>query len=212
VQRYDIRMNPVEPPPPGEPIPAAHLSPDTVRLMSLRRSTSPEVMTGPGPDRETLRSILTIAARAPDHRRLYPFRFIVLEGEARARLGDSLAEAFVAREPAAPAERVELERRRFMRAPLVVGVVSRVDHTHKTPEWEQVLTVGAVCQNALIAAIAHGFAAIWITEWYSYEPKIAAALGVTAAERIAGFIYIGTAREDPKERPRPDLASLITRL
>lgn len=199
------------PPEFGAPTPAAHPSDAAVRLLSLRRSTSPELMGEPGPDAAQLAAILTIAARAPDHRRVYPFRFIVFEGRARDRAGDILATAFAAVEPAADAERLEKERRRFLRAPLVVGVVSKVDRAHKTPEWEQILTAGAVCQNLLLAASAHGFAACWITEWYSYDPAVRAAFGVAAEERLCGFVYIGAAREHPKERQRPELSALITR-
>ncbi len=202
-------MTPV-PPEFGAQIPAAHPSPAAVRLMSLRRSTSPDVMTEPGPDAETLGTILTIGARVPDHRRVYPFRFIVFEGEGRARAGEILARAFLANEPQAPADRVELERRRFLRAPAVIGVVSKVDRAHKTPEWEQLMTVGAVCENLLIAASAHGFAQCWITEWYSYDPTVIQGFGLAREERFAGFVYIGSAREDPKERARPELAALMT--
>lgn len=195
----------------GEPTPAAHPSEAATRLLRLRRSTSPELMTEPGPSPEILRTILEIGARVPDHRRVYPFRFIVIEGDRRAAAGEILASRLAATEPEADPARLDVERRRFLRAPVVVAVASRVDRAHKTPEWEQVLTAGAVCQNLLLAASAHGLAACWLTEWAAYDAGVRTALGLSDDERIAGFIYIGTAREAPKERPRPDLDTLVSR-
>lgn len=195
----------------GEPTPAAFPSAEAVRLMRLRRSTSPDLMADPGPDAETLRVILEIGARAPDHRRLYPFRFIVIEGERRAAAGALLAARLHETDPSADEAKLQLERRRFLRAPVVIAVASRIDPNHKTPEWEQILTNGAVCENLLIAANAHGFASCWLTEWAAYDAGVRAGLGLEDRERIAGFIYVGSAKEPPKERPRPDLSSLITR-
>lgn len=195
----------------GESLPAAHPSPEAVRMLRLRRSTSADLLCDPGPDPQTLRALLEIAARAPDHRRVYPFRFIVFEGDARARAGGIIAAAFEANEPGSAEARIDSERRRFLRAPVVVAVVSAVDRAHRTPEWEQVLTAGAVCQNMLLAASAHGFAAQWLTEWYGYDRRVLDGFGLKPHERIAGFVYIGAAREDPKERQRPDLDGLISR-
>jgi nitroreductase len=199
------------PPAFGTPLAAAHPSEETIRLLRLRRSTSADMLTVPGPNAEELQSILYIASRVPDHRRVFPFRFIVFEGEARAAAGEVLARAFKAANPAAEEKHVAIERGRFLRAPAVVGIVARIDSNHKTPEWEQTLTVGAVGENLLIAASAHGFAANWITEWYSYDRAVLEAFGLAPGERMAGFVYLGTAKEPPKERLRPDLSGLISR-
>ena len=177
-------------------------------MLRLRRSCPADMLGGPGPDAETLEAILTIAARVPDHRRVTPYRFIVFADEARARFGGVLKDAFLANEPDAEARRVDYEEQRFLRAPVVVAVVSSIDPAHRTPEWEQVLSAGAVCQNMLLAASAHGFAAQWLTEWYAYDANVIAALGLGEHERIAGFVYLGTAREDPKERARADLKAI----
>lgn len=198
-------------PPLGEPTPAAFPSDDSVRMLRQRRSTSPELMQGPGPSALELRTILEIGARVPDHRRVYPFRFIVFEGDRRAVAGAIFAERLAAIDSSADTAKLDVERRRLLRAPSVVAVVSKVDRSHKTPEWEQVLTAGAVCENLLLAASAHGFAACWLTEWPAYDAGVREALGLAADERFAGFIYFGSARENPKERPRPDLDALITR-
>ncbi|MEM9169966.1 MAG: nitroreductase family protein, partial [Pseudomonadota bacterium] len=151
----------------GEDLPAAWPSQETLAFLARRRSTTARLLAGPGPDAEALSLMLRIAARAPDHRRVTPFRFIVYEGAARTRAGEALAAAFRTMEPGAADDRVAQERARFERAPVVVAVVSKVDPNHKTPEWEQILTAGAVCQNLLLAALASGFAAQWLTEWYA---------------------------------------------
>lgn len=168
-------------------------------------------MSEPGPDPETLRAILTIGARIPDHRRVTPFRFVLFEGEARAAFGDILAKTFAAENPDADEPRVAVERNRFLRAPVVIAVISSVQPEHKTPVWEQTLTAGAVCQNILLASCAFGFAAQWITEWYAFHDDINKALSMAADEKIAGYMYIGTAKEDPKERARPVLDDIVTK-
>ncbi|MEL7485879.1 MAG: nitroreductase [Pseudomonadota bacterium] len=201
-------MPPFDTPAFGAPTPACHPCDEALRLLAARRSTAADFLSGPGPDAEILETILEIAARVPDHRRVVPFRFIVFEDAARTRFGDVLADAFRAQQPDADEVRVEKERARFERAPVVVAVVSSVDKAHRTPEWEQVLTAGAVCQNMLVAANASGFASQWLTEWYAYDQAVLGALGLAENERIAGYVYIGTATEPPKERARPDMAAL----
>lgn len=196
----------------GTPMTPAHPSDPARRLLALRRSTSAERLTDPGPDDPTLDAILEIAARVPDHRKIFPFRFIVLGEQAKARLGDVAAESFKKLDPDQRPERVALERKRFLRAPVVVVVVARIDSGHKTPEWEQTLTNGAVCLNMLLAASAYGFAANWLTEWCAYDSGVIAALGLSPPERISGFVYMGTAIEAPRERQRPNMAEIITRL
>ena len=193
----------------GASLPAARPSDDAIALLWERRSTPADFLTDPGPDGETLNGILTIAARVPDHRRVTPFRFVVFEGEARATFGDTLARTFAKDNPDASAERVECERNRFLRAPIVAAVIASPNPNHKTPLWEQTLTVGAVCQNMLLASSAFGFAAQWLTEWYAFHEDIDRALELTKDESVAGFIYVGTAKEDPKERARPVLDQIV---
>jgi len=195
----------------GETLASAHPSQATLEALRTRRSTPADFLTGPGPDAAQLHDILTIAARAPDHRRVVPCRFIVFEGEARARFGRALKEVFLENEPDADAARAECEGNRFLRAPVVVAVISSTNPDHRTPEWEQILTSGAVCQNMLLAASAYGFAAQWLTEWYAFDEKALAALGLEPGEKVAGYVYIGTAKEEPKERGRPDMKTIISR-
>ena len=180
--------------------------------LQQRRSVAPHRLGEPAPGAAEVETLLTVAARVPDHGRLVPWRFLILQGEARTRIGDSVAAAFRSDNPAADAEKVAFERNRLARAPLVVAVVSRAKPHVKIPEWEQVLSAGAVCMNLLHAATALGYGASWITEWYAFDRRVLDALGLDPGERIAGFVHIGTILEQPAERVRPDLATLVTRL
>jgi nitroreductase len=188
----------------------------TLDLLLARRSVKPQTMTGPGPTPLQLDMILTAAARVPDHKKLAPWRFVVFEGEARAKFGDVIAQALIAddaktgRGPASPV-RLDTERKRFSHAPTVVGVISRVIEAPGAPEWEQVLSCGAACFNMCVAANALGFGTCWLTEWYSYNADVAKALGCASNERIAGFVHIGTATERPADRDRPALTTIVTR-
>ena len=185
-------------------------APDTLDLLLSRRSGSAKAMKGPGPNADQLRRILAAGVRVPDHGKLTPWRFIIFEGEGRARMGDILAEC-VANERDSSPERVEQERARFMRAPVVIGVVSRVREQIPIPVWEQTLSAGAVCMTMVIAAHAMGFVANWITEWCAYHPKVLERIGLKPTERIAGFIYIGHPVEALEDRPRPPLEAITTR-
>ena len=180
-------------------------------LLKTRRSLAPHVMTGHGPNAAELHDLLTIAARVPDHGRLAPWRFIVFEGEGRHRAGEAIAAAFFADQPDAPADRIETERLRLARAPLVIGVDSTAGAHAKIPDWEQQLSAGAVCMNLLIAAKALGYAACWLTEWYAYDRRVLQALGLQSGERMAGFVHIGRTDIAPVERERPSLDQIVTR-
>ena len=194
----------------GEPLESMRPSQETLDLLLHRRSTTADCLRDPGPEQAELDLMLAAASRVPDHRRVVPYRFIIFKQDGRTRAGNILAAAFDKNCPDATDERIDLERRRFERAPIVVGVVCSVDRDHRTPEFEQLMTVGAVCQNLLIAASASGFAAQWLTEWYAFDANVTSAFGLVENERMAGFVYLGTAKENPKERRRPDTASLVT--
>ena len=188
------------------------MSPNALELLLTRRSVKAGMLGEPGPGPEQLKTILTAAARVPDHKKLEPWRFIVFEGEAQAAFGEALAAACAAEEKEPPsAARLETERTRLLRAPCVVALVSRVTPNPAAPEWEQVLSCGAVGMNLCLAANALGFATCWLTEWYAYSPAVKRALRLADNERVAGFIYIGTARERQDDRERPDLSKIATR-
>jgi nitroreductase len=181
-------------------------------LLLTRRSVKAPMLSEPGPDPDQLATILMAAARVPDHKKLEPWRFILFEGDARARFGEVLAAACADEDKEPPsAVRLETERTRLLRAPAVVAVISRVTPHPAAPEWEQVLSCGAACMNLCLAANAMGFGTCWLTEWYSFSAGVRRALGLADNERIAGFVYIGTAKERQADRERPDVAKITTR-
>jgi len=185
--------------------------PELVDFLATRRSNLAKVMEEPGPDNMTRDKIIEMAARVPDHRKLTPWRFIVFEGRSRSAFGEPIANAFQAQTENAPADRIEFERTRLMRAPLVVAVISSpVSCPRGTPKWEQEMSAGAVCFNMCLAAQAHGFGAQWLTEWYAYDETVLKALGLSASERVAGFIYIGTPSAQAAPRARPNLMKITS--
>jgi nitroreductase len=183
----------------------------TLDLLKTRRSAPPIILTTPGPTAQELDLLLTIAARVPDHGKLAPWRFIIFEGEARDRAGELIAAVFAAKNPGADAAQIAGERKRLALAPLVIAVVSRAAPHVKIPEWEQVLSAGAVCMNLVVAANAMGFATTWLTEWYGYDRAALTALGLAENEKIAGFIHIGRAPSPREDRVRPEVGALVTR-
>jgi nitroreductase len=183
----------------------------TVELLRTRRSLKPVELAAPGPSPAELETLLTIAARVPDHGKLTPWRFIVFEGEARLKAGEAIAATFRAKYPDSNPEHVDFERKRLARAPLVIAVVSRAAPHVKIPEWEQVLSSGAAAMSLVFAAHALGFAATWITEWYAYDRGVLDALGLEPHEKIVGFVHIGRPTQTPEDRRRPALADIVTR-
>lgn len=181
-----------------------------VALLRRRRSVPPVGLGGPGPDPDELDALLTLAARVPDHGKLAPWRFIVFRGDARQRAGELIAEIFRTDNPDAEPGRVEIERKRLAHAPVVVAVVSRAAPHVKIPEWEQILSAGAVAMNLVVASNALGFATAWLTEWYSYDPRVRAALGLAEHERLVGFVHIGRPAAIPEDRVRPVMADIVT--
>ena len=182
-----------------------------LNLLTTRRSASVKAMGEPGPTEAQLLEILQIAVRVPDHGKLAPWRFLLFEGEARAAFGNRLAERWKALHLDPSAETLEFWRRFFMRAPVVLALISRAAQHPKIPEWEQILSAGAVGENILLAATALGLACQWNTDWPVYDEAIHRVLGLEAHERIAGFFYLGTSTQPLEDRPRPDPQSLLRR-
>src|ERR1700743_986952 len=129
-------------------------------------------MTGPGPSPADIETILTIGSRVPDHGKLTPWRFIVFEGDARARAGEIIAKVFSRKNPSAPVADIEMEKRRLMDAPLVIGVVSFTRPHPKVPAWEQELSAGASAMNIVTAATALGYGANWLTGWVAFDRDV----------------------------------------
>lgn len=185
--------------------------PDALEMLKTRRSVKPMELGGPAPTASEIETMLTVAARVPDHGKLAPWRFIVFEGEARKKAGETIADVFRADHADATPDQLAFERNRLARAPLVVAVVSRAGPHVKIPEWEQQLSAGAAAMNLVHAAYALGLAASWITEWYAYDRRVLDKLGLAANERIAGFVHIGRPAKAPEDRDRPKLTDIVTR-
>ena len=185
-------------------------SKETIDLLLTRRSAKALTMVEPGPSDSEIEMILRAGARVPDHGKLAPWRFILFKDDARAKFGDLLAKIYAEVETRATEEQIAFERGRLSRAPLVVAVVSRVTPGIKIPEWEQILSAGAVCQNMLIAATALGYGAQWLTEWYAFDASVNEALGLGENERVAGYLYFGSECVPKDERPRPELSDITS--
>ena len=178
---------------------------EALETILTRQSVAPAFLAEPAPDGEQLERILAAGASAPDHGRLRPWRFIVIRGEARHRLGRTFADALLRRQPDAPEAALEQERARPLRAPLLIAVAARLDPQHpKIPEIEQVLSTGAAVQNILLAAHAQGFGAKWLTGANAYDEHVRAALGLAADHRLVGFIHLGTIAGTPPAVPHAD--------
>ncbi len=190
----------------GQPTPFGEIHPDTLALLAKRRSSSPQHLAAPAPSAEQLNDLLRLAARVPDHGKLFPWRFIVVQGEAKAALAERL-EALAKERP--DADKAGSVLFKLKTPPLAVLVVSRVVEGH-IPAWEQQLSAGACCQTLVLAATAMGYGANWITDWYSYDPRATALLGIASNEQIAGVVLIGTPTEVPLERVRPDIEAITS--
>src|SRR4051812_45405479 len=184
---------------------------DAFQLLKTRRSIKPRDMGPPGPSPAELDSILTIGARVPDHGKLTPWRFIVFEGDARARAGEVIANVFARKNLQSPPADIEIEKRRLMDAPLVIAVVSFTRPHPKVPEWEQQLSAGASAMNIVPAATALGYGANWLTGWFAFDRDVLDGLGLKPDEKIAGFVHIGTPTKPSEDRPRPALPDIVTR-
>jgi nitroreductase len=195
------------PPPPqfGDPLPV-EASPTVLDFLARRRSASALTLRAPGPTADELAALLSLAARAPDHGKLAPWRFVVLQGEAKVAFVAGL-EAVAAARPDSGKMTAKLGKIRV--PPLTVAVISRYSEG-EIPEWEQRLSAGAVCTILIIAAQAMGYGANWITDWYAYDHAAGALLGLREGEKVAGFVHIGTPAEDPLERVRPEMGAVVS--
>ena len=177
-------------------------------LMS-RRSRPAKTLTGPVPDRTTLAQLLTAGARTPDHGKLEPWRFIVLEKPALQRLAASIPERGAALGLAH--DQIAKAQTQFGTAELAVAVISSPKPSEKIPQIEQVYSAGAVCLSLLNAALAAGWGANWLSGWASHDRDfVTQGLDLSAHESVAGFIHIGTETAAPPERPRPDIDAITT--
>ncbi|MHC9235149.1 nitroreductase family protein [Pseudooceanicola sp. 502str34] len=178
-------------------------------FLLTRRSRPPKTLTAPGPSRDEMEVILTAAARVPDHGKLEPWRFIVLDGAALDRL------AGLARTRGAALGKDEADiakaAKQFEDGVICVAVVESPKESPKIPVIEQTYSAGAVCLGLVNAALASGWGAGWLTGWHAFDrPFLEEGLGLAPQESLAGLVYLGTETAAPPERPRPDLAKVVT--
>lgn len=179
-----------------------------VSLLKSRRSAKPRAMAGPGPTAQELEQILSIAARTPDHGKLAPWRFIVVEEDKRDELGALLRQALAEEDACATIAHHNKEDEFAHYAGTLVVLVSAPVRDHKIPVWEQELSCGAAGMNLVMAAHALGYVAGWVTGWRAYSPRVTEAF-CASGERIAGFIFIGHSAVELEERPRPQPADVV---
>jgi nitroreductase len=181
-----------------------------IDYLGVRRSIPAFQMCEPGPEKAEIEEILRLASRVPDHGKLAPWRFIVYRGEERKRISEELLKLALEIKPDLSDEMIQVERTRLTRAPVVVAVVSTAAPHVKIPEWEQLMSAGALCLNIIFSANANGWVANWLTEWYAYNERAYPLLGVQPGEKVAGFIHIGSTTVPPIERPRPELSQTVS--
>ncbi|MDH0749250.1 nitroreductase family protein [Pseudomonas sp. GD03842] len=175
----------------------------------LNRVSVPRLIE-PAPDAAQREILFGAALRAPDHGGLRPYRFLTVEGDARQRMGDLLAEALI--EKGGGADEKALEKARFgpLRAPLVMVVIAKLTDHFKVPKKEQVITAGCAAHGVLLAAYAMGIGAVWRTGELAYSPHVAKGLGLTADEEVVGFLYLGTPQNPPREASKPELSAFVS--
>lgn len=177
---------------------------DAIQLILHRHSTPAKHLGAPAPEGDHLDLILRAAMSAPDHGSLHPWRFMLVEGEARNRLGDIFAEGFRQRNPEAPASLVERQREKPLRSPLLILLVAHIDVHSKVPEWEQMMAVGAATEHMQLMAQALGYGSVWLSGDSCGDDWVCSTIGLLPNERMVGYLALGTPTCEPPERSRPD--------
>lgn len=181
---------------------------EAIELLLNRASVAPRLHGEEPVTEKALETILQAAVRAPDHGRLRPWRFLLIRGAARERLGEVFVDALLRRAPDASQTMIRKERERPLRSPLVIAVIARITPDHpKVPEIEQMMSAGAAAYNMVMAAQALGLGAIWVTGANAYDDYVLEALGLGEGEKLVGYVYIGPLREGARritpKRPDP---------
>jgi nitroreductase len=178
-------------------------------IEALTTRVSGGVLVDPGPDELELHSILSAAIRAPDHGRLRPWRFTILRGAARERLGALMGKTFKRRHPDATTAQIEKEKRKPLRAPLILVVAAKIDEQSNIPAIEQILSAGAAAENAMIAAFALGIGCAWKTGKAAYDPEVKSAFNLAPTDAIVGFLYLGSNASVPAPPAPLDLSAHV---
>jgi nitroreductase len=173
-------------------------------LTALTTRVSPARLAEPAPEGTALESILNAGLRAADHGKLRPWKFLLIRGEARSRLGEVMAEALRKRDPATEERFLKAEKEKPLRAPLMIVVAAAVQDNPKIPQIEQIVSAGAAAQNMLVAAHALGFGGFWRTGGPAYDEHVKHALGLKPDDTVVGFLYLGkVATAGPPKAPDP---------
>lgn len=170
---------------------------------------SPLTLRAPGPDEAALRAMLDAAICAPDHGRLAPWRFVVIEGDGRRALGRVFRDALRRRIADADEGMLAREEAKATRAPTIIVVVAQTQYQKSIPAVEQVVAAGVAAYNILLAARAFGLGGMWRTGANAYDPDVRRALGLGADASIVGFLYLGTPDAIPRPRRQVDLAPYV---
>ena len=179
-------------------------------LLATRRSAKPRDMVSPGPDAAQLRQILEAAMRVPDHGKLAPWRFVIIETDRREAFADLLVDAYRAEKADAGPLELNPLRQFAEQAPVMIVVISAPVEHPKIPHWEQQLSAGAACMNLLVATHAAGFVGSWLTGWPAYNSNVLTSLGGKPGDRIAGFLFLGSPSRPLDERPRPTYEAVVS--
>lgn len=183
-------------------------NPQTLTLLNARRSVKGKAMVEPGPDSDQLKQILSAAMRVPDHGKLSPWRFIVLEDDDRIKLGALISKGLKGEGDVSPKVCEKMAGYATQGPTLIIAISSPVEH-RAIPPFEQQLSMGAACQTLLIAAHALGFVGQWLTGWAATSKTVRAGLDIKSHEKIAGFIFLGSQGNEPSERPRPNFDDVV---
>ncbi len=194
----------------NQPLEAPKPNQELVDFLSKRRSSKIfDIDSNIGPSGTELLDILSIATRVPDHGKLAPWRFIIIEGEKRKELGDKLADLLKSKTPNMDAGHYEMQRQRFMYGHTIVALVSSPKESVKAPVFEQELSAGALGFNLILACNSFGYASTWLSDWPMFDEDARQIFGLAAHEKLAGFFYIGKAKSSPIERGRPNIDDLV---
>ncbi|HEY3785139.1 MAG TPA: nitroreductase [Steroidobacteraceae bacterium] len=172
-------------------------------IEALLQRHSARALGEPAPDDAALGLMLQSAVRAPDHGRLRPWRFIVIRGDGRTQLGRLLADHLRRSRESVSEEALERERRKALRAPVIVVVAAIVAAQAKIPAIEQILSAGAAAHGVLLSAFSLGFNGMWKTGGAAYDDTMKAALGLEPKDAIVGFLYLGTEEAAGESPPGP---------
>lgn len=181
-------------------------------LESLMTRRSPAKLSEPAPSAEALDRALAAAVRAPDHGKLKPWRFLVIDSDARAAFGEVMVDCLKRQQPDANEEMLSREREKPMRAPMIIVAAAKVTPDHpKIPAIEQVLAAASATQNLWLAFHAQGYGVMWKTGAPAYDDGVKAAFGLAPADQIMGFMYVGTIAAPAPDIKRPSAEGFVER-